>query len=193
MKRLSSLLITGLISSLPLSVYAVDGIYCPQKQGYVKVGMSVEQVLSACGQPTVKEKSKKPLMEQVKVMQMIYTNLNTGAVYSGLNNVYNMWSLPSGSLGLTLQVDIIDNKVSGININGASNNSMSLCKNEFIQIGDPVNKVFSYCGSPGNISENFISRPVDSKSKPEVWYYQIDKFQPIIMLTILNGQLITIN
>ena len=193
MVLLNKLMITGLIILTPMASFAVDSIYCPGKQGFIKLGMSSTQVLAACGQPTVKQQTKAPLTEKIKVMQLIYSNLNTDAVYEGYNNVYKMWSLPSGSLGVTLQVDIMDNKVSGISINGSKDNSMSICKNEFIQIGDPVDKVFSYCGSPGNVSENFIEQAIPSKKKPEIWIYQVDKFQPIITLTIVDGTLEEIN
>ena len=178
---------------LPITSFAVQSLYCPGNQGYINVGMTSQQVLKACGQPTAKQQSKSPLTEKVPVMQLIYTNLNTGAVFSGYNNVYNMWSLPSGSLGLTLQVDIIDNKVSGINIQGSSNNAMSVCKNVSIQIGDPIDKVYANCGSPGSINQNYIERPIQSQKNPEIWYYKADRYQPLISLTILDGRLVSIN
>ncbi len=193
MNSLSKQITSIFLALLPLTSFGVQSIYCPGNQGYIKVGMTTQEVVKACGIATAKQESKTPLTEKVPVIQLIYTNLNTGAVFSGYNSVYKMWSLPSGSLGLTLQVDIIDNKVSGINVQGSSNNATSLCKNVAIQMNDPIDKVYANCGSPGSINQTYIDKPIKSQKNPEIWYYQADRYQPLITLTILDGRLVSIN
>jgi hypothetical protein len=107
----------------------------------------------------------------------------------GLNSVYSMWSLPSGSQGVSLSIDIINNKVKGITMNGSGTNAMSVCGGTSIQVGDDVNSVYSACGNPSLINNTFITKPVPNSAKPEVWIYQVNQYQPMFTLTFVNGQL----
>ncbi len=172
----------------PLTASAVESIYCPQKQGYINVGMTQGEVINACGQPTAKQ-TNISLTQRVPVTQLIYTTLNQGAVYSGLNVYYNMWSLPSGSNGTSLTIDVINDKVHSISINGASTNAMSICGGENIQKGDNVNNVYSACGSPSLVNNTYIEQNIPKSQHPEVWIYQIDQYNPAINLTFINGNL----
>ena len=70
---------------------------------------------------------------------------------------------------------------------------MSICQGMSVQIGEDVDKVYSSCGTPSAVNETFINQPVPSATKPEVWIYQVDKFQPPISLTFVNGELQSIN
>ncbi len=102
--------------------------YCPQNAAYITINMTQAQVLAACGQPLTKQSTDGPVTQRVPVKQLFYTTFNTGSVYPGLNSAfYQQWSLPSGSTGVNLQVNIINNKVSAINLNGSNSNAMSLC------------------------------------------------------------------
>jgi len=163
--------------------------YCPQKHGYVRIGMTESQVIAACGQPTSKEKSKQSAVEQVPITQLIYTTLNPDPVYHGYKLVYRMWSLPSGSQGSSLEVDVIDKKISAIRFNGESTNASSVCDNRSFAVGDLADKVFTACGNPSHVNRTFVNRKVDSKTKPVTWTYNSDPYQPAFRLIFLDGSL----
>lgn len=181
------------ISCMSMTATAADSMYCPQKQGYITVGMTQNQVINACGQPAMKRTSNNPVMKNTPVTQLIYSTLNRGAVYPGWTNVYNMWSLPSGSNGVTLQINIIDQKVADINLNGNTTNAISICRGTSIQKGDNVNKVYSLCGSPSLSNNTYISTPVPESEAPEVWMYQVNEYEAPFSLTFINGTLQSIN
>lgn len=179
---------------LPLSAMG-EGFYCPQNHGFINTGMTQAQVINACGQPMSKLDSSNTKIEQkVPVKQLLYTHLNQGSVYPGLNPAfYDQWSLPSGSTGVGLQVDIINNKVSGVKLNGADTNALSVCGGNAIVIGDDELRVYTACGSPSMINNSFILKTIPASEKPEVWIYQQDQYSPIIRLTFVNGVLQFIN
>jgi hypothetical protein len=190
----SKVLMTLGFSLLPWTLAIGQPLYCPQHSGYIDIGMSVDQVISACGQPISKQPSNKPVTQRIPVQQLIYTALNTGSIYPGLNSAfYDQWSLPSGTTGVSLEVDVTNQKVSAVRINGSSTNAMSLCGGTPVQVGDNVNKVYMACGSPGMVNNTFINQSVPSNTKPEVWIYQVDQYQSPISLTFVNGKLQSIN
>jgi len=163
--------------------------YCPQNHGYVRIGMTESEALAACGEPTSKEQSKQAAVEQVPVTQLIYTTLNPDPVYRGYKLVYRMWSLPIGSQGSSLEVDIIDKKISAIRFNGESTNASSVCDNRSFAVGDLADTVFSACGNPSHVNQTFINRTIKSKSKPVTWIYNTDPYQPTFRLIFLDGTL----
>jgi hypothetical protein len=163
--------------------------YCPKNHGYVRIGMTEAEVLSACGHPTSRVKSKHAAVEQVPVTQLIYTTLNPEPVYRGYELIYNTWSLPIGSTGSSLEVNIIDNKISSIQFNGEGTNASSVCGNRSFAVGDLANTVFTACGSPSLVNKTFINRPVKGKAKPETWTYYVDQYQPTFKLIFLDGTL----
>lgn len=169
-------------------------VYCPQRAGFIDVGMTEDQVINACGQPLTKQAPNALVTQKVPVRQLIYTALNTGSVYPQLNSAfYDQWSLPSGSTGVSLEVDVINNKVSNVRINGNGVNAMSVCGGMGVQVGDDVGKVYAACGGPSMVNNTFINQPIPSNSKPEVWIYQVDKYQNPISLTFVNGKLQSID
>jgi hypothetical protein len=171
-----------------------DTIYCPQKSGFIKTGMTENEVIAACGQPLSKQESNDPPTQKVPVQQLVYTALNTGSVYPGLNPMYyDQWSLPSGSTGINLTVDIINDKVSSIKMNGSSTNAMSVCGGNDVQIGDSVRKLYAACGGPSMVNNTFINQVIPSNTQPEVWIYQVNQYQSPIRLTFVNGKLQSIN
>ena len=171
-------------------IYAEQApFYCPKNHGYIRIGMTQKEVLMACGTPTSKEKSKKTAVEQVPVTQLIYTTLNPAPVYRGYELIYNTWSLPIGSNGANLEVDIIDDKVSNIRFNGSDTNATSVCGNHQFAVGDLANKVYSACGAPSLTNRTFINRPLKNRSKPEIWTYYIDRYNPSFRLIFIDGKL----
>jgi hypothetical protein len=190
----AKILLTLSVSLLPFAADAAQSIYCPQNAGYINVGMTESEVIGACGQPLSKQKPMTPIMQKVPAKQLIYTALNTGSVYPGLNaTYYQQWSMPSGTSGINLNIQIINNKVSGVSINGSSTNAMSVCSGVSIVAGDSVNKVYSACGSPSMVNNTFINQLLPPESTSEVWVYQVDQYQAPISLTFVDGKLQSIN
>jgi hypothetical protein len=186
--KIRLLLIISSLLSLPAMAQA-DGFYCPTGHGYINLGMNQEQVITACGQPSSIEKSNQALIQQVPVTQLIYTNLNQGAPYSGLNVTYQMWSLSSGTTQVGMQVNVINNQVSSIEVNGQSENAMSVCGGTPIQIGDSADSVYAACGNPSMVNQTYIKQPVrtSDNAKPETWVYDVGDYTPPFRLTFLNG------
>ena len=179
---------------LPYTSIMGQTLYCPQNAGNISTGMTQEQVLAACGEPLSKQTAKGAVTQRVPVQQLMYNSLNTGSVYPGLNSAYyDQWSLPSGTSGINLRVDIINNVVTGVNINGSNTNAASICNGISLQAGDKVNKVYSACGNPSMVNNTYIDQMVPSNTKPEVWIYQLNQYQSPISLTFVNGKLQSIN
>jgi hypothetical protein len=175
-------------SGFAFQAFAVDSMYCPQNHGYINLGMSPDQVIAACGQPLSKQQSKTPLMQKVPVLQLMYNSQGAQKAF------YGVWSLPVGTnSGAQLQVDVINNKVSGVHLNGESANAFSICSGTMVQIGDPVGRVYSACGNPSLVNNTYVNQPVQSNQPPEVWTYQVDQFQAPFNLTFVNGKLQSIN
>jgi len=183
--------IITLFISLP--AIAANSFYCPGNHGYINIGMNTDQVIAACGNPSNIEQSKQALMQKIPVTELIYTNLNKGAVYSGLNSTYQMWSIPSGTTQVNLQVNVINNQVSSVQVNGQGGDAMSVCGGNPIQVGDSADSVYSACGSPTMVNQTYIKRSVEGNIKPVVWIYQLSPYQPSFRLTFLNGVLQSID
>lgn len=180
------------LTLLPLVTIA-QSVYCPENQGYISIGMTEDQVIAACGQPLSKQDSNTPATQKIAVKQLIYNTINQGSIYPGLNNIYDQWSLTNGPAGVTLEVDIVNNKVNAVRINGSNSNAMSVCQGINVQVGDSENAVYEACGSPGIINNTFINQPVPSRQKPQIWVYQVNQYQTPMSLTFVNGQLQSIN
>lgn len=185
---------------LPAFAWADQSIYCPQNHGTITVGMSEQQVVAACGQPLVKQTSDQPLMKLVPMQQLYFNNQGAPTAF------YGVWALPYGQSnyktqpafggsagGVQLEVNIVNNQVYAININGSSTNGFSVCGNRNIKVGDPVNVVYGACGTPSIVNKSFIKQPVLSKTKPQIWVYQPSQYQPAIRLTFVDGKLQSIN
>ena len=163
--------------------------YCPKNHGYIRIGMSESEVLKLCGTPTSKTESKNAAVEQIPVTQLVYSNLNKDPVYRGYKLIYNTWSLPIGSTENTLEIDIIDGKISSIRLNGSDTNASSICGNRSFAVGDLADTVFSACGSPSLTNKTFINRSVQGKSKPVTWTYSDNPYQPTFKLIFMDGKL----
>jgi len=186
---------SGLFAVLfPIVTYAAQNIYCAQHASTIEVGMSTDQVLAACGAPTVKMTTNLQATEKVAVKQLVYNAVNTGGLYPGMNDAfYNNWSLPSGNTGISLIVDLIDNKVSSVKLNGSSSNAITICSGAKVQVGDDIGRVYAACGQPSMVNLTYINTPLPASAKPEKWIYHVDQYQPQMTLTFINGRLESIN
>ena len=169
-------------------------LYCPQHAAYIDVGMSAAEVISACGAPLAKQETDAPVMQQVPSQQLIYTTINAGSVYPGLDSAfYNQWSLPSGTSGVGLEINIINGKVNAVLIGGTNTNALSICHGISVQVGDSVAKIYSACGQPTMVNNSYVNEPIPSDKSPELWIYQFDQYQAPISLTFVNDTLQSIN
>ncbi len=177
------------IASFSLSALAgVQAYYCPQNHRYINLGMTPDEVTAACGQPLSQQDSTHPIVQRVPVQQLIYNNAGSPTAF------YGAWELPTGvTTGAALQVNIVDNKVKSININGSGTNAFSICGGRSIEVGDPASKVYSSCGSPTVVNNSFINQPIQSNKKPQIWIYQPGEFQSPVTLTFVNGKLQSID
>lgn len=171
--------------------YGTTSYYCPKNRGYINIGMTIDQVIAACGEPSSKEVSNQPLQEKIFMTQMIFNNLGSSQVTGTVNSQSS--PLTTGVIqGVQLEVDIIDNKVSDIKMNGSTSNAFSLCGGASIQIGDPVSSVYANCPNPSIVNSTFIYKNIKTENKPEVWVYDIP-YQSSLKLTIIDGKLSSIN
>lgn len=173
---------------LPFSLFAdTQSLYCPQNHGYINIGMTPDQVISACGQPLSQQDSNEPITQKIPVQQLIYNNKGTSTAF------YGVWNMPTGNGGVQLQIDIMNKKVRGIKINSSDSNAASVCNGNSIQVGDPIEKVYYSCGSPSLTNNTYINEVVPTADKPKVWIYQPGEYQPQVTLTFVNGKLQSIN
>lgn len=195
MKKTSVVLVASLVSSL---AYTDDAVYCPQKAGYVRVGMTQDQVIAACGQPQMRQKSNQPVMQKVPVQQLYFEH------NGGPEAFYGVWKLPGGyptsggqetfstnSGGQTLEIDVIFDKIAAIRLNGGSLNSLTTCDSP-IRVGDNASDALAACGSPTKENETYANIPMPSANKPEIWIYKADQYHPAIRMTIVDGKLVSI-
>ncbi|STX52306.1 Protein of uncharacterised function (DUF2845) [Legionella busanensis] len=178
-----------------------QSVYCPQNHGFINIGMSQTQVMSACGQPLSKQQSNQPFTQKVPVQQLIYNNQGDRTAF------YGVWALPIGNTnyggaptfggnsggGAQLQVNIMNNKVSSITMNGSSTNAFSICGGRSVEVGDPVSIVYNACGTPSLVNHTYINQVVPSSTKPEIWVYQADQYQKPMSLTFVDGKLQSID
>ncbi len=185
--------------SFSCNVMSADSFYCQQNQAYINLGMTMDQVIAACGQPLSHEDSNQPVMQRIPVQQLIYNNQGISTASSTMWNIptgtafYGVWNIPTGTTGTQLQIDVVNNKVKGVRVNGSDTNAFSICNGNFIQIGDQVNRVYGACGSPDVVNNTYYNQIVPTAQKPQVWIYQPGQYQPPVSLTFVNGKLQSIN
>lgn len=173
---------------LPFSLFAdTRSLYCPQNHAFIYVGMNTDQVISACGQPINQQDSNQPATQRIPVQQLIYNNKGASTVF------YGVWNITTGFNASKLEVDLVNNKVKSIRLNGSNTNAMSICGGTNIQEGDSVEKVYSSCGSPTLTNTTYMNVLIPTQHKPQIWTYQPGQYQPAVSLTFVNGRLQSIN
>lgn len=187
-----------LISGFSCAAFATpQSVYCPQKSGYINIGMTPDQVIAACGQPISQQQSTEPAMEQVPIKQVFFNNQGQSTAF------YGVWAIPGGSgnygeylpfgtknggTGSQLEIDIANNQVHSVKLNGSDTNAVSVCGGVNINVGDPANKI-SACGTPNLVNTTYINVPIPGGQKPIIWIYQMGQSEKPLTLTFVNGQL----
>lgn len=196
----SALAIAGILS-LPITAWSDQSLFCPQRNGYINTGMSQDQVIGACGQPLSKQESNSPIMQKVPMQQVIYNNVGQKTAF------YGVWAIPIGQTnppnpqpfgnnnggGAQMQVNIVNNKVYSMTLNGGDTNAFSICGGRNIQVGDPAGAVYGACGAPSLVNQTFINVPIQSEKPAEIWTYKPGAYQPAFRLTFIDGKLQSIN
>jgi hypothetical protein len=181
--------ISGLALVLaPFSLFsATESFYCPQNKAFIKIGMTQDEVISACGQPASQQDSNQPATEKVPVTQLIYNNMGSSTAF------YGVWNVATGTSGSRLEFNIVNKKVRSMKLNSSDTNAASLCSGNSVQVGDPVEKVYYSCGSPSVTNSTYINEMMPGAPKPQVWTYEVGQYQPSVTLTFVNGKLKSIN
>lgn len=183
--------LTLIFCFLPLRLCAFDSYYCQQGHGYAKLGMTVDEVLAACGEPISRQDANNPILVKVPVRQMIYNNQGTDLPYYWYNTY---WApLKSGSGGVQMEMNIVDNRVRLVRVNSSDSNQATVCNGVTIRQGDSVARVYSACGSPSIQNNSFINQVVTTTTKPQIWIYQLNEFQPQVTFTFADGRLYSID
>lgn len=176
----------------PTSLFAaMDSYYCPQGHGYVKIGMSVDEVSAACGEPISRQDANKPVTSLVPVKQLIYNNQGTDTPYYWYNNYWA--ALKTGSGGIQMEINVVDNRVKLIRVNSSNSNQATVCNGVNIRIGDSLARVYNACGSPSIQNNSYIQQIVTTTAKPQIWIYQLNMYQPKVTFTFADGRLYSIN
>lgn len=200
--KIIPLLIAGLVSHATYAKH-VDSFFCPQTSSNVQVGMTVDEVLKYCGQPQGQNAPDQPILKNVPVTRLNYNNLNRGPLYFWkLDNVYNLFSQPSGGQTNRLNVLIVDNKIKTIMLNGAEVKSTDACSqigstnyaatssptpDSTLNVGDNASAVINSCGSPDLEDQSYMQVPVPKAEQPLQWIYQTDQYHPSYTLTFIKG------
>ncbi|MBA2649928.1 MAG: DUF2845 domain-containing protein [Legionella sp.] len=187
--------LTGIFSLvfliLPMSLYGVQSYYCPQNHQYINVGMSADQVVSACGEPLSRQNANNPVTVRVPVQQLIYNNQGAEQPFAAQTNY---WApLKTGNGGVQLEVNIVDYRVKLIRINGSNSNAASVCQGINIQIGDSVAKVYNACGAPSVVNNSYINQVTTPATPPQLWIYQAGDYQAPFSLIFVDGRLHSID
>lgn len=190
---LTAVVLVGI--GLTPSLSSAAQTYCPEGHSYIQVGMTENQVLAACGQPTSRSKSNQAPTQRVPMKQLIYSSTIPSQPYPGItSDVLNPWSMPSGIHNTyNIQFNIVNNKVKSVQMNGSGTNAMSGCDSGTVQVGDTEDQVYAACGTPTQTNLSYINQPIAGNTKTEIWIYQLDQYQPAIRLTFVNGSLESID
>ncbi len=176
--------------------FATDSFYCPKTYQFIQIGMSADAVISHCGNPTSKAVSNQPVQNKVPMTQLIFNSMGS-KVTPVINTQFIQQSQSNVRFGIdngvNIEIDIVDNKVQDIKMNGNSTNSFSLCNETLIQVGDPISMVNLNCPNPSVVNQTFLLKNVQTQNKPELWTYQFDSFSPPLQLLMVDGVLNQIN
>lgn len=195
--RMALILTTATLTSLHPLCAAAGEKYCPQKSQYIHTGMTMEQVLAACGEPFNRAPLTNGVSEKVPMTQLIYSSTVPANPYPGYKAAfYRQWSIPMGpnvSSNTELEVDIVDHKVHEIRVGNSTVKRSNFCQGTNIQapgipfqVGDSEEQVYASCGSPDTINHTYMEKSLSGKN-PEDWTYQVDPYQPAFHLIFMNG------
>lgn len=154
--------------------------YCPTQGGYIKLGMTMPQVMAACGKPIDVQKSRTFATRNVAIQQLIYRMDTT----SGRGNVVFNTGTSNGNLMFTISA----NKVESISLNGVDTKGTTMCPNTALQVGSSAQDVIDACGQPSIVNNSYkqISQG-NQQIQQEIWTVSTGDYSPKLTLTFQNG------
>jgi hypothetical protein len=186
--KLAALIVLIGLLCFNIEAFGDSALYCPTNHSTIHIGMNQTAVIAACGEPQDKGTSNTPLVQRVPITQLVFNDEGIQTIQSG-----NGWAIPVSNGGGQLEVDIMNDKVYAIRLNGNSSNAASICVDGTFNIGSPVSAVYDACGNPATTNVTYMNMVDPSQKKPETWTYQFNPYQSPIRLTFINGQLQSIN
>jgi hypothetical protein len=202
-RKTLSIVIASCLSGT-LYAKAIDGFFCPQSNTNVRNGMSIDDVLQACGKPQAQSDPDQQITKNVPVTRINYNNLNRGPLYFWkLDNVYSLFSQPSGGQTNRLAVLVVDGKIKSLILNGAEVKTTDACSqiggtsygtgasspspDATLSVGDSASNVLNYCGSADLEEQSYMPVPVPKNEQPQQWTYKVDQYHPAYTLTFVKG------
>lgn len=173
-----------------------DPFYCTENNEYINVGMNVMDVRQACGTPQSVQKSQRMGTRKVPVAQLTFniatatTGSYAGTFTPGIQS--SNFQVNTGPL-TTLIVEVSNNKITDISLNGQSAQSVSICGGGSFGVGDPPASAINSCGSPVSENDTYKNVSTGQEQQVETWTYQPADYQPAFQLIFVDGALSQIN
>jgi hypothetical protein len=172
----------------------VFAYYCStrERNGFINVGDSMEQVLVACGQPQQKSKP-----ESVNATKMITTQY---WIYNNANKKTNnfvaanppLYSVDREAPMLVLQ--IVEGKVKRIT-EGDREGQSGYCaaRGNYVRSGDGMDQVSLKCGKPNEMHIEQQEIAISEPQEKVIWTYQWDSYAQPLKLEFFDQKLTRIN
>jgi Protein of unknown function (DUF2845) len=171
------------ITVLSLITSVSWAMFCNTSQGtngWIEQGMSQQDVLAACGQPNStaqidNDKSRLNVTQywnyQQQNMQMLPQKVSAPTPYTSIN---------VNSAGNTLVVEINNNKISSLAVNGNFVSTGSCPNGGFVRVGDTADALAARCGAATQVSYQYAK---DTSALPPItqWTYQLQGGQSLII------------
>jgi hypothetical protein len=163
--------------------FAADNFYCAETSQYIKLGMSLSDVQSACGKPISEKKRKVAATKKIPISQWFY-RLGTSTGGRG-NETFNTGGSGTGTLIVTFE----DGKVSGIKFDDISAPTSSMCDEGSIKQGDSKSAVSFACGEPNYTNDTYRVQPINQPVEVVIWTIKSSQYAAPTQLTFRNGVL----
>ena len=185
MKKLQWIAVFSLCTlSLPAFAY-----YCSTQHGngFIDIGNTMEQVVSACGEPN--QKSDPSVYQDSKMVTTQYWIYDNTQAYR--TNVLAIEETRVVNRDApTLVVEVTDGIVTNITQGGDETQSgYCAARGNTVQIGNSIDALNSTCGTPTAVN---IQQRQATQTPPQekvIWTYQWDSYTQPLHLEFLNGKL----
>lgn len=169
------------ITVLSLITSVSWAMFCNGSQGsngWVEQGMSEQDVLAACGQPNSaieidSDKNRLNVTQywnyQQQTMQMLPQKVAAPTPYTSIN---------VNSAGNTLVVEINNNKITSLAVNGNFVSTGNCPNGGFVRVGDTADALASRCGAATQVSYQYAK---ETSVLPPItqWIYQLQGGQSL--------------
>lgn len=178
------------------SISNVFAYYCStqQKNGFISIGNTMDQVKAACGEPTDITESEAPPSNAISTIQYwMYENIQVNmqqplTVQGPIRNVQR--NLPP------VVFQITNNFITAITQGEKSVTQTNQCNGSQseVRVGDSLDKLITACGQPSFVNTSNQSAAQTPPEKMTTWTYSTGQYAPPITLIFnAQGSLISIN